>query len=228
MARGWRTDPATGDTFRKARVGAVSGGVDAVRSLAGYRRGPCCRRAMRCCGAGWPSGAIAAPDVALASLAGRGCRCCFSFNSRITVGEWFVTGGFYERDPTYDGVSAARSLIAIWWGTHRLSGYVDRDRRRLTTAGVADRSRAVASGGRPARLVAAGAVRRRGAAGFTRSIEGASVSDSLHGAAGRGLRALVRRGRRMSSGRLATGGRPQTWHGRRSAAGAARCSSRRR
>jgi hypothetical protein len=43
--------------------------------------------------------------------------------SRLTVGEWFVTGGFYERDPTYDA-QAVKTLLAIWWGTHRLSGYV--------------------------------------------------------------------------------------------------------
>jgi hypothetical protein len=43
--------------------------------------------------------------------------------SRLTVGAWFVSGGFYERDPTYDA-QAFKSLLAIWWGTHRLSGYV--------------------------------------------------------------------------------------------------------
>ncbi len=43
--------------------------------------------------------------------------------SRLTVGAWFVTGGFYERDPTYDA-QAVKTLLAIWWGTHRLSGYV--------------------------------------------------------------------------------------------------------
>jgi hypothetical protein len=43
--------------------------------------------------------------------------------SRVTIGEWFVSGGFYERDPTYDA-QAGKTLLAIWWGTHRLSGYV--------------------------------------------------------------------------------------------------------
>ena len=43
--------------------------------------------------------------------------------SRLTVGEWFVSGGFYERDPTYDA-QVGKTLLAIWWGTHRLSGYV--------------------------------------------------------------------------------------------------------
>jgi hypothetical protein len=46
----------------------------------------------------------------------------FVLNSRITVGSWFVTGGFYERDPLYDG-QLWRSLVAVWWGTYRLSGF---------------------------------------------------------------------------------------------------------
>ncbi|MSO46237.1 MAG: hypothetical protein EXQ59_05665 [Acidobacteria bacterium] len=44
----------------------------------------------------------------------------FVVNSRLTVGEWFVTGGFYVPDPAYEG-RAVRSLLAIWWGTHQLS-----------------------------------------------------------------------------------------------------------
>ena len=46
----------------------------------------------------------------------------FMINSRITVGSWFVTGGFYEPDPMYQD-HVWRSLVAVWWGTHRLSGY---------------------------------------------------------------------------------------------------------
>ena len=47
----------------------------------------------------------------------------FLIDSRITIGTWFVSGGFYEIDPTYDGLTT-KSLTAVWWGTHRLSGYV--------------------------------------------------------------------------------------------------------
>jgi hypothetical protein len=47
----------------------------------------------------------------------------FALHGRITTGEWLVTGGFYEVDPTYHG-RPLKSLIAVWWGTHRLSGYV--------------------------------------------------------------------------------------------------------
>jgi hypothetical protein len=52
-----------------------------------------------------------------------GAAVLFAANSRITTGQWLVTGGFYELDPTYRGL-ALKSLIAVWWGTHRLSGYV--------------------------------------------------------------------------------------------------------
>jgi hypothetical protein len=47
----------------------------------------------------------------------------FILNSRVTTGQWLVTGGFYEVDPTYHGLPL-KSLIAVWWGTHRLAGYV--------------------------------------------------------------------------------------------------------
>jgi hypothetical protein len=47
----------------------------------------------------------------------------FALNSWITTGQWLVTGGFYEVDPTYRGLPL-KSLTAVWWGTHRLSGYV--------------------------------------------------------------------------------------------------------
>ena len=47
----------------------------------------------------------------------------FLLNGRIATGAWFVAGGFYERDPLYEG-RAMRDVLAVWWGTHRLSGYV--------------------------------------------------------------------------------------------------------
>jgi hypothetical protein len=46
----------------------------------------------------------------------------FLINSRITVGAWFVSDGFYVPDPSYAG-QPLRTLIGIWWGTHQLSGY---------------------------------------------------------------------------------------------------------
>jgi hypothetical protein len=47
----------------------------------------------------------------------------FLINSRITVGAWFVSEGFYVPDPSYQH-QALRTLLGIWWGTHQLSGYV--------------------------------------------------------------------------------------------------------
>jgi hypothetical protein len=46
----------------------------------------------------------------------------FVLNSRVSTGRWFVTGGFYEIDPTYHGL-IVKSAVAVWWGTHRLTGY---------------------------------------------------------------------------------------------------------
>ena len=70
----------------------------------------------------------------------------FAGISRLTTGEWFVTGGFYEVDPTYDGLPL-KSLIAVWWGTHRLIGYVAESAALLTglwliVRAAADRSTA--------------------------------------------------------------------------------------
>jgi len=47
----------------------------------------------------------------------------FLVDSRVTVGSWFVSNGFFVPDPTYQG-HVARSALAVWWGTHRMSGYV--------------------------------------------------------------------------------------------------------
>jgi hypothetical protein len=47
----------------------------------------------------------------------------FVVDSRITVGAWFVSDGFFVPDPTYKGL-AVKSLLALWWGTHRMSGYL--------------------------------------------------------------------------------------------------------
>lgn len=71
-------------------------------------------------GAGWrrigrAAAALAAWPVAAVLL--------FVIYSRLSTGVWFVTGGFYEVDPYYHG-HPWRSLRAVWWGTHRLSGYV--------------------------------------------------------------------------------------------------------
>jgi len=47
----------------------------------------------------------------------------FLINSRVTVGAWFVSEGFFVPDPSY-AQQPLRTVIGIWWGTHQLSGYV--------------------------------------------------------------------------------------------------------
>ncbi len=42
--------------------------------------------------------------------------------SRMTVGEWFVTSGFFVPDSRVAG-RPVLSLIQVWWGAHQLSGY---------------------------------------------------------------------------------------------------------
>jgi len=64
-----------------------------------------------------------AGDLARLAIWPAAAAALFAGNSRITTGHWLITGGFYEVDPTYHGL-ALKSLVAVWWGTHRLSGYV--------------------------------------------------------------------------------------------------------
>ena len=63
----------------------------------------------------------------------------FLVNSRITVGSWFVTGGFYVPDSTYQGL-VWKSLISVWWGTHQMSGYTVEIVALLTAAGFVARA----------------------------------------------------------------------------------------
>jgi len=63
----------------------------------------------------------------------------FLVNSRITVGAWFVSDGFYVPDPTYAG-QLSKTLLGLWWGTHQLSGYGIATLAVLGTAGVAWRA----------------------------------------------------------------------------------------
>jgi hypothetical protein len=63
----------------------------------------------------------------------------FLINSRITVGAWFVAGGFYVPDPTYQG-QLMRTLVSLWWGTHQMSGYAVEIVALVTTAVLAARA----------------------------------------------------------------------------------------
>ena len=89
----WRRGPST---IARGPLSEVEGGADA-RTL--IRRG--WRLVI------WPASAVIV----------------FLINSRITVGAWLVSDGFYVPDPTYQH-QPLRTLVAIWWGTHQLSGYV--------------------------------------------------------------------------------------------------------
>jgi hypothetical protein len=57
----------------------------------------------------------------------------FLLFSRIVVGEWFVSSGFFVPEERLQGrpIGAA---VAIWWGTHQLSGYA---LAALSSAGLA-------------------------------------------------------------------------------------------
>lgn len=73
-----------------------------------WRRGCDWREALRRTGnlACYPAVAIAA----------------FVVNSRVSIGEWFVTGGFFVPDNTAAG-HPVRAAVDVWWGSHELSGY---------------------------------------------------------------------------------------------------------
>jgi hypothetical protein len=47
----------------------------------------------------------------------------FLLLSRVTVGAWFVTGGFYRPDNLLDMGKPLRALSSVWWGVHVLSNY---------------------------------------------------------------------------------------------------------
>jgi len=46
----------------------------------------------------------------------------FTMFSRIVVGDWFVSSGFFVPDNPVQGRPVA-AAVAIWWGSHMLSGY---------------------------------------------------------------------------------------------------------
>jgi hypothetical protein len=46
----------------------------------------------------------------------------FLVQSRLTVGEWFVTNGFFVPDNADSG-HPLRAIASVWWGLHVVSGY---------------------------------------------------------------------------------------------------------
>jgi hypothetical protein len=99
----------------------------------------------------WPVIAVALPaslyacylsGASLTAVAGRAWRLAlwpaaavflFLLISRSTTGSWFVASGFFEPDAIYDG-QLTKSLLAVWWGTHRLG---TRAAELVALAGVA-------------------------------------------------------------------------------------------
>jgi len=87
---------------------AVIGAALAAAGYATWRRGAHARTLAR---RAWRIGIWPALAVIM-----------FLVNSRITVGSWLVSDGFYVPDPSY-AHQPVRALVGIWWGTHQLSGY---------------------------------------------------------------------------------------------------------
>ena len=67
-------------------------------------------------GRGWRRGLTAAGAIAMWPVA----ACLWFFvHSKVTVGSWFVTGGFYVPDPAYQ-FQPLTVTGAVWWGLRQL------------------------------------------------------------------------------------------------------------
>ena len=119
---------------------AVVGAAIAVATLASWWRGaPIAARSGRSGRSGRSNGSRAALRALRLAVWPGAAGVLFLINSRITVGAWFVSGGFYVPDPAYEG-KPVRTLVSIWWGTHQLSGYVLEITALVTAAILAFRS----------------------------------------------------------------------------------------
>ncbi len=78
-----------------------------------------CAYALVRAGARWPA---ALAQVGVVALYPAAVILGFLVFSRIVVGEWFVSSGFFVPDNPVQGRPLA-AAVAIWWGTHELSGY---------------------------------------------------------------------------------------------------------
>jgi hypothetical protein len=83
----------------------ITGAAVAAVVLAGWRAG-----------ASWLDSLRRAARLALIPAVG---ILWFFVHSKATVGAWFVTDGFYVRDPMYQAKPLA-ALGAVWWGTRQL------------------------------------------------------------------------------------------------------------
>jgi len=74
----------------------------------------------------WRLGATpleAARDGARLALFPLAALAAFLLYSRLSVGEWFVAGGFYLADNPLDTGRPVRAAVTVWWGTHEVSSY---------------------------------------------------------------------------------------------------------
>ena len=101
LLREWLLDLVRRPRAVLTRMGALPDGVDAVRGVADPRRG-LAAAAFVLWRQGRPLQPARAPDVASSRNGRPPLSALFLVLSRLTVGAWFVSGGFYERDPTYD------------------------------------------------------------------------------------------------------------------------------
>ncbi len=104
-AAGWTTAAAFLTRYEAWPITAAMLGLAA---LAFWRRGRSPIDALRTTGR-------LAVYPAIAALA-------FVVQSRVTIGQWFVTGGFYVPD-NQDMGHPVHAVQSIWWGTHVLAGY---------------------------------------------------------------------------------------------------------
>ncbi len=119
----------------------------------------------------------------------------FVVNSRITVGSWFVTGGFYEHDPTLRRAGAEDAHLGVVG--HAPDERLRRRNRRAARGGRVPRARRARAPTDAARLIPL-ALFAHGGAPLLRVRLGTPFPDPLHDPARRGVRAL--RGALQSEG----------------------------
>jgi hypothetical protein len=145
---------------------AIIGAIGVIAAYVMWRQGQPAGRlkaaptsataALTAAAAAPPSATVALTSVVIARRTGRlliwpvAAVLLFLVHSRLTVGAWFVSGGFYVPDPRYQG-HALEGLIGVWWGGYRLSGFVTETVALATALAVAWRS--VTRRGEAARLV---------------------------------------------------------------------------
>jgi hypothetical protein len=143
-------------------------------------------------------------SAALARVAGVGLYPAmavvgFMVLSRLTVGHWLVTGGFYETDPSlYHQPTAVAA--AVWLGVRRLNGDVI---TAIGAAGLLVLLGAVYRNRARSHLIVALALAACVAVPFYAFWSGHPIKDPVHGAVDNGARRVRRAGRGASAAAVA-------------------------